>query len=179
MKLPGMIKGAVLLATVALGVAFPSKSSAQVFDIGDQTCTQNYAWYDYYTNGELTDSQYEPDGISCFGSGSGGYNGENFEGGGGGGGGSSSSAGVWVTVNGGGYTAEVNVVKNQVRTNDISCSDETESRQVVAGRILVKNTFLQSTAVVTVFFSDGRQTFQRLGPFGSAYQMVPTSNCGQ
>lgn len=177
MKLLGMIKGAGFLAVVVLSIAFPSKSSAQTVNIGGQTCTQNYAWYDYYTNGQLTDSQYEADGVSCFDNGSVGY--EGGTGGGGGGGGGGSNNGVWVAVNGGDYTAEVNVIKNQVRTNDVSCSAETESRQVVAGRILVKNPYLQSTTVVTVFFSDGRQTFRRLGAFGSAFQMVPTSNCGQ
>lgn len=95
---------------------------------------------------------------------------------GGGGGGGGSSEGVWVQVNGADYTAEVNVVKNQVRTNDVSCSDETVSRQVVAGRILVKNPNLLASTVVTVFFSDGQQTFQRVNGSGT-FQMVPTSGC--
>jgi hypothetical protein len=97
---------------------------------------------------------------------------DSFSGGGGGG-----ITGVWVRVDGPDYQAEVNVVQNQVRTNSFGCEALTLSRQVVAGQILVKNPNLNASTVVTVLFSDGKQTFQRLEPF-STFQMIPTSNCG-
>lgn len=39
---------------------------AQIVSIGNQTCVQNCAWFDYYTNSVLTDSQYEADGVTCY-----------------------------------------------------------------------------------------------------------------
>ena len=76
---------AIILAFF-LSVLLPSVSNAQSVDIGGQTCVQEYAWYDYYTNGELTDSQYEPDGVTCFDNGGSAFTGD-FGGGGGGSGG--------------------------------------------------------------------------------------------
>lgn len=78
------MKGGLLLAAVVLSASIPDSSNAQSVDIGGATCTQNYAWYDYYTNGELTDSQYEADGVTCFPSAGGGYEGGEGNPGGGG-----------------------------------------------------------------------------------------------
>lgn len=60
-----------VILVFSLGALLPRVSIAQVVDIGGQACIQEYAWYDYYTNGELTDSQYEPDGITCYDTGGG------------------------------------------------------------------------------------------------------------
>ncbi|HQZ15171.1 MAG TPA: hypothetical protein PLT55_04950, partial [Acidimicrobiia bacterium] len=72
----------------------------------------------------------------------------------------------------------VNTVKNEVKTSDMACSALIDSRQVVAARILVKNPYLSASKTVTVYFSDGKQTFQRTGPAFSDIQMQPTSGCG-
>lgn len=149
---------------------------AQSVDIGGQTCSQNYSLYDYYSNGVYQTSQWEPDGVSCFDNGGGGY--EGGGGGGGGGGGSVGSDGVWVDVAGG---TQVNVVKNQVRNNTISCYDDgpggTEVRAQEVGRILVKNAALQSSTVVTAFWRDAKQTFRRGSGGSTAFQMIATSGC--
>lgn len=73
------------IVAISFGAFFPRVSIAQIVDIGGQTCAQHYAWYDYYTNGKLTDSQYEPDGITCYDNGGGGSQG-GVPGSGGGGG---------------------------------------------------------------------------------------------
>ncbi|SDQ32000.1 hypothetical protein SAMN05428982_0629 [Pseudoxanthomonas sp. CF385] len=172
-----------LVATIILAAALtPQTSSAQMIDIGGQTCTQNYAWYDYYTNGQLTDSQYEPDGVTCFDNGSGGGNyGDPYSGGGGGGGGWFDSEGVWVSIPGGDYRAEVNMVKHQVRTPDLACKNtEAVQRQVVAGRILVKNMYLKPTVKVVVTFSDGfKADFYHTGGLSTVSGMVQASGCYQ
>lgn len=59
-------KWVVLTVFLSLGAMFPEVAKAQVIVVGGQSCVQEYAWYDYYTNGQLTDSLYEPDGITCY-----------------------------------------------------------------------------------------------------------------
>lgn len=66
-----MMKFMGLAVVVTPGALLPGISSAQIVDVGGATCVQNYAWYDYYSNGELVDSQYEPDGVTCYSSGGG------------------------------------------------------------------------------------------------------------
>ncbi len=61
-----------LLLAVALSIG-PSRASAQSFNIGGQTCVQNYSLYDYYSDGVRTHSQWEPDGITCYPGGGGSF----------------------------------------------------------------------------------------------------------
>jgi hypothetical protein len=128
-------------------------------------------------------------GTNCYNdpqaSGSGGSGSVGGGAGGGGGGGESggsgnvgSGEGVWFLVDNGDFKALVNTVKNEVKTSDMACSALIDSRQVVAARILVKNPYLSASKTVTVYFSDGKQTFQRTGPAFSDIQMQPTSGCG-
>lgn len=84
-----VLKSVSLITVISICVFMSGSPSAQFVDIGDETCVQNWAWYDYYTNGELTDSGYEPDGFTCFGSGGGVGGGAPGSGGGVGGGGPS------------------------------------------------------------------------------------------
>lgn len=155
-----------------------SESNAQSYDFGGTTCVQNYSLYDYYSDGQYVTSAWEPDGVSCFDNGSGGTNYGDPYYGGGGSGGSIDTNGVWVTVpTADGVKVEVNLLKKQVRTQEVSCSDADATRQVVAGRILAKDPYLKSGSVVTVFFKDGKQTFTRMG-LGGTTSMQPTSQCG-
>jgi hypothetical protein len=39
--------------------------SAQSYNTGSQTCTQNYSLYDYYSNGRYTHSSWDADGVTC------------------------------------------------------------------------------------------------------------------
>lgn len=71
MRLDSAKKWLVLVVLLSISAVFPEAARAQMIVIGDQTCIQEYAWYDYYTNGQLTDSFYEPDGISCYDNGGG------------------------------------------------------------------------------------------------------------
>jgi hypothetical protein len=59
---------------IVVGTLAPSLGLAQAFSSGGRTCIQNYALFDYYqtTGGErrLITSAWEPDGVSCFDTGS-------------------------------------------------------------------------------------------------------------
>lgn len=165
-------------------MAAPQYSKAQSIDFGSETCTQDYALYDYYSNGEYVGSAWEPDGITCYPNGGSPTEydpgwidqpapepGEE-----------TAQAGIWVQV----ADTEVNVIKNQVRTSKLACYEgqnesqgHAEMKLLAASRILIKNPNLKATTIVTVFFNDGKkQTFQRAHPLASsAFQMTPTSGC--
>jgi hypothetical protein len=66
--------GKLLAACTILCLAFVSyDASAQSYNTGSQTCTQNYSLYDYYTNGRYTHSSWDADGVTCTDNG-GGFN---------------------------------------------------------------------------------------------------------
>ena len=79
---------ACIFSAALLSSAGSNVAQAQMIDVGGSTCVQNYSLYDYYSNGVLTDSIWEADGITCYDNGGAGGNyGDPYFGGGGGGGG--------------------------------------------------------------------------------------------
>lgn len=88
---------AFLLALCLLPLSlWPRKVEAQV-SVGGQTCYQVWGLYDYYSNGNLTASQWEADGVNCYdngggGLGNGGMGDWGYAGGAGGGGGPAPTA---------------------------------------------------------------------------------------
>jgi hypothetical protein len=64
---------------------------------------------------------------------------------------------------------------DQVRTDDVSCQSAEVSRQAVAGQLVRKKPFLDAKTNVTVLFSDGKQTFRRVGM--GTLSMFATSQC--
>jgi hypothetical protein len=75
--------GKLLAACTILCLAFVScDASAQSYDTGSQTCTQNYSLYDYYTNGRYTHSSWDADGVTCTDNGGGFNDGGGYDNGG-------------------------------------------------------------------------------------------------
>lgn len=73
---------AIAAAITAAMLSLPVQAFAQ----SAGSCTQNWALWDYYSNGDYVGSGWEPNGVSCS-PGDGGVDGSPFPGGGGGGGG--------------------------------------------------------------------------------------------
>ncbi|WP_448674071.1 hypothetical protein [Pseudoxanthomonas mexicana] len=122
---------------------------AQTVDIGGQTCTQNWAWFDYYTNGQLTDSLYEPDGVTCVESGGGSSYGDPYYGGGTGG-------GSIISV-----TKAVNPSNNPNRATcrsaevDREAHAQHDAKLTQSARIALGQGLLRSGALIKITYDDG------------------------
>jgi hypothetical protein len=105
---------AVCVTLCLASVSFDA--SAQSYNTGSQTCTQNYSLYDYYSNGRYTHSSWDADGVTCNDNGGGFELGGGYDGGG------------IIGPEGGGGAPLANAPNNPYNQNPATCKSDPEAR---------------------------------------------------
>lgn len=161
------MKFAAVFGAIALAVAAPAHAgwvkvctTGHVSGAGSTSTTETICWW--------TDAG-PPEGGSGGGSGSG-------SGSGGGGGGGSTPIGIHPPSSPQGVVVSLDGKK--VFDPTISCGSEVETRQRAAQYSLMVKPLMSASTTITLTMDDNNhQKFQRLGPFGSDLQMMPTGPC--